>query len=123
MHHCVQGSEHKCTGASLTQCSCLDATVACLLMYHNIHNLAGSQSASAMYASVAGCSRRTNTSVEHSHYLLSTDDTPVQATACLQAIAFHHLAMSHVLGLLASNTWRERTAMSNDVHIARLVSS
>ena len=83
MHQCVQGSKHTCTSASLTQCSCLNATVVFPPTNHNTHNQAGSQSASAMYASVAGCSRRTNTSVEHSHEQLSTDDIPVQATAPL----------------------------------------
>ena len=64
---CINVCKVASTSASVTQCSCLNATVAFLLTYHNIHNQAGSQSASAMYASVAGYSRRTNTSVEHSH--------------------------------------------------------
>ena len=40
---CISVCKVASTGASLTQCSCLNAAVSCLLTYHNIDEQAGSQ--------------------------------------------------------------------------------
>ena len=91
---CISVCKVASTSASLTQCSCLNATAAFLLTYHNIHNQAGSQSASAMPVLPAAADAPTQVSSTLTSCCLQTD-APMQATASLQAITLHHSAMLH----------------------------
>ena len=118
---CKVASTGQCTSASLTQCSCLNATVAFRLTYHNIYRLGPNQHQQCMAV------------------LPAAADAPTQVSSTLTSCCLQMMHLSklppvcershcttrrcHMLELLASNACREGAAMSNDVHIARRASS